>query len=174
MSKAVIDDDSADYTSSESKEVQALADDVNKAIRNGDTPKLMKYFEDVLDNLHTSPSSSVFKEGDEEEDEGFSTADRDNIARQEAEFRVALIVQVTDSLKSHGLRVSRVLEDGERDGYLVYATDRVGRVYEAKLPFSLADEKIAIYGREGFVRRMFDDVVRELLAARDRYFARMQ
>jgi hypothetical protein len=172
--KAILDDDSHDYESENSREVQALADDVNRAIRNGDTPKLMRYFEDVLDNLHTSPSSSVWSQIEREESEAADTHEREKIERQEAEFKQALVDQCNQSLASHGIRIVRVVESGERDGFLIFARDRVGRTYEARLPFTLADEKIAIYGQEGFVRRMFDDVVREILTAKDRYFARMQ
>jgi hypothetical protein len=167
--KAILDDDSEG-----SQEIQALADDVNRAIREHDAPKLMKYFEDVLDNLHTSPSSSVWSQIERESDAECDTHEREKIERQEFEFKQALMQQCNQSLASHGMRIARVVESGERDGYEIFARDKAGRTYQAKLPFTLADEKIAIYGQEGFVRRMFDDVVRELLVAKDRYFARMQ
>jgi phosphoenolpyruvate synthase/pyruvate phosphate dikinase len=165
--KAILDDDSNDYAGENSKEIEALAADVNRAIREHDTPKLMKYFEDVLDNLHTSPSSSVFQDAE-------TTHEREKLDRQEAEFKAALVVQCNQALRSHGINITRVIETGERDGYAIFARDKAGRRYETTIKYSDADEKIAIYGHDGFVRRLFDDVVREILAGRDRYFARMQ
>lgn len=161
--KAVLDDDSTG-----DKETDALAEECNRAIREHDTPALMRYFEDVLDNLHSSPSSSVFSEPEA------STHEREKLERDDAQFRAALTIQVNEALRGHGIRVTRVLENGERDGYVVCARDRAGRGYETTLKYGKAEELSAIYGDEGMVRRMFDEVARAILNERARYFARMQ
>lgn len=160
--KAVLDDDSEGIA-----EERAAIEECNKAVRDGDTVKLSRYFADVLDTIHTRPSSSAWSE------DSPTTSDREKLEREDAQFRAALAVKVTENLRTHGIRVVKVIDNGERDGYRVFARDRAGRGFEIEFKFSLIDEIIATGGQVDCVRRLFERVTSAILAERERYFARM-
>jgi hypothetical protein len=132
--------------------------EANRAIRDGDTAKLSKYFEDALDTIHSRLSSSVWTESEQDKVD-------------DLQFRRALVASVSSNLRSHGIRVTRIIETGERDGYYVTARDATGRVYSITFPFSLIEDGGSDEGR---VRRLFDKVTAAILAERERYFRRMQ
>lgn len=160
--KPVLDDDSEGV-----KELDALSTEVNDAIDQKDCARLGKYFERELDEIHTPRGSSYWSESSE------GTAERDQRERVDAELRAALAIKATEALSADGIRVTRVTDTEERDGYRIVARDRQRRAYEACITFERAILDGEGLGPVGLVDRMTAWIVEGIRAERDRYFARM-
>lgn len=158
----MIDDDSDGKA-----EADAVAKEVNDAIRSGDSLRISKYFEDILDELHTQPGSSFWSSP------GATTAEAERLEREDLQFRGALAIKVTEALQGDRIKVTRITETEGRDGYRIEARDRQGRSYETTLTFGDALQAGACYGAHGIVDRMTGWIVEGIRGERDRYFRRM-
>jgi hypothetical protein len=134
-------------------EVQA---DVARDMRNGDGAK---HFERELDELHSLQGSAHVDETPQvrEELERFCRSFRDGLQ---------------DQVRSQGFRCLFVMPDGKGEGFHLQFQDKVGRRFEVEYSF---DEGMLAAARSGefMGRDMMREVIEKLLAARDRYFARM-
>jgi len=147
-------------------EAAAIAEEANKALREGDTVKISRYFEDILDEIHTARGSSFWS------DPGYSTAEAERREREDLELRGALAVKVTDALSGERIKVTRITENEDRDGYRVEARDNAGRLYTTDLIYQdaiVAGETNPV----GLVNKMTAWIVEGIRAERDRYFRRM-
>jgi hypothetical protein len=130
---------------------------------------LSQVFERELDELATPAGSSYFSDKPETSEE------RDKKKREEKHLLGAVGGHVARGLKEHGLRVKRVIADGETQGggeYIVKADDAAGREYTARFGLDLAESLVASGGTSNLVERMGHAVVRRLLDERANYFRR--
>ena len=145
----------------------ALADSSSVASRR----LLGQIFERELDELTTPEGSSVFSE------DRRTTAEEDERKREEKHLMAAVARVVADTVKGEGLAVARVIRDGETvggGGYVLAARDRQGREFEARFGYDMATRLAMSGGTVNLVARIGHAVVRELRAARDNYFKRME
>jgi hypothetical protein len=159
--KAVVDDDSEG-----TDEIEAISTEVNDAIAEKDTLRLGKYFERELDEIHTPRGSSYWSESSE------GTAEKDRREREDAELRAALAIKATEALAAEGIRVTRVTETEDRDGYRIVARDQQRRAYEARITYERAILDAECLGPVGLIDRMTAWVVEGIRGERDRYFRR--
>jgi hypothetical protein len=131
---------------------------------------LGQVFERELDELMTPEGSSAFSEAHE------SAKAEEERKREERLLMAAVGKVVAEAVKSAGLRVVRIMLDGETKGgggYLVRCKDADGRPFEALFGLELAERLAGAGGTTNLVERMGLAASREILAARAKYFARM-
>lgn len=126
-------------------------------------------FDDILDEVHSTQAQSTGEP---------STAELDEIRAAERTYWDALTHEVNDRLRSQRITVTHVLEDhvssseDEGGGWIVCARDPVGREFSARVTVAAMAALGERYGEE-MGRHVIDQVCSQLLAARERYFARM-
>lgn len=99
-------------------------------------------------------------------------AKRDDDERAERQFLEALPRACREQLAGTGIIVTRAAPDGTGEGYIIHARDRLGRTFTAELSL---DEGIQLGVEHGETmgRGIVDLICKRLLAARERWFARM-
>lgn len=130
---------------------------------------LSQVFERELDELATPAGSSYFS------DKAETGAERDKKKREEKLLLGAVGGHVARGLKEHGIRVKRVMADGETQGggeYVVTCDDSAGREYTARFGLELAESLVASGGNANLVERMGHAVTRKILSERDAWFRR--
>lgn len=138
-------------------EVAKLAAEVNRDIRDGNGAK---HFEREIDDLHSIGARTRVENPD-------TPAELRRFCR---DFRDALNSQLSGA----GLFCQAMRPDGRGDGFALTFVDRQGRPFHVEYSF---DEGIAAavrVGDENMGREMIGEVAAKVIAARERYFARMQ
>ncbi len=123
-------------------------------------------FDDVLDEMHSQDGGNAGA--------GVKTVDAERVKRWEANFLEGLKTEVNSQLVASGMWVMRAhLDATDGEAYLVHLEDQAQRPFEVRVTvdsMALAANK---YGEDAG-REIIAGVVREALAARQRWFARMQ
>ncbi len=113
----------ADKAAEEEREFErAVAKEVRKDLDNDNRPAIERHFEDVLDEINTSQSSSTPVGGP-------NRKERDAAERGIREFCQALKKALTEVLKSERLKLRHVVSDAER-GVVITAEDAMRNSWE--------------------------------------------
>lgn len=120
-----------------------------------------KHFEEIFDEVNFS-SAAV------EMDPGV----RDRLERFKLEFAAGLNERLHGS--EHGFVCLAVNQDGHGQGFICRFRDRDGRPFTAECSFDDGFEAAAKFGNANMGRAMMQVVVERLIAARVKYFARME
>jgi hypothetical protein len=133
-------------------ELDEISAQVNKDIREGNGAR---HFERELDELHSLYQRS-------------QTVDPNS----ETELRrfCGTLRHELDQRVRPRFCCRMVIPDGEGEGFHIQFLDKAGRTFDVAYLF----DEAPVIGHEEFVRRVMDEIIQKLFAARERYFARMQ
>jgi hypothetical protein len=122
--------------------------------------------DDVEELLHESDNYANANTGPDQ-------MQRDELKHQEAVFLHGMREALTEKLRGQNIRCTKAGPDGYGEGYVVTCVDKQGRQYTANMTFDASIALHATYG-QNTGRAIVDDICKKILAARARYFARMQ
>lgn len=148
------------------REVELVHHEVADALRRGDEEpdqnrKVGKFFEDVLDQLHSTSQPSQAPTTSQIEEETIA----------EEALLYALRQKVGSALGAQDIRLLGAEPDGSGTGYYFLAVDKQGREFEALFSFT---DGIALGADSpiGLVDKVVEAVFRRVIAARDDYYRR--
>ena len=139
----------------------ATAAEVNKDLADGNGAK---HFEDLLDDLHSNPST----QHNERED---TTDERERKERAFQELARGIKARLNQMLLSEGLLIKTVKRNIGGRGFLILAIDRVRRQYDAAVDFETMGKEMEMDPIRAFVAAC-DLCAKEIRAARDKYAMR--
>jgi hypothetical protein len=137
------------------KELDEIHADIQRDISNG---KGDRHFQDVLDELHSIPTTSAQESADE----------RAELQRFYGQLRTAL----DDQIRSQGFRCRLVQSDGEGTGFVAHFLDSSRRPFDVSYTFDQG-LRAAAQGRDNMGRAVITEILDKLLEARAKYFQRM-
>lgn len=147
-------------------EQATIARGVTDALRRGheepDQNRLVgRYFEDVLDTLHSKNVPAL----------GQTREEREREDQEEQALLLALRRRLRASLRSQGILLDVVDSDGHGTGYIALAHDNEGRQFEALFSFR---EGMALGAKSpvGIVDRIVGAFHSKIVAARNEYYLR--
>ena len=140
------------------RELDEIAADVNRDLASGNGAK---HFERELDELHSLQSGNTH------------VAETHKIHEELQRFCLAFRAGLADQVRSQGFKCQFVMPDGKGEGFHIQFVDLYGRQFDVTYSFDEGLQAAAQHG-EFMGRSMMSDVIDKLLAARERYFARMQ
>jgi len=151
------------YDEEQAKQDDATAAEVNTDLAAGNGAK---HFEDLLDDLHSNPSTQHNEE--ERED---TTDEREKKERIFQEMAREIKSRLNTMLLNEGLLVKQVKRGYGGRNFLIIAIDRMRRQYEAEVDFETMGREMAMDERHAFTA-MVVLCAKELRAAREKYAMR--
>lgn len=139
-------------------EVDALHAEVERDMRNGNGAK---HFEDVLDELHSKQGNS-------------RVAETPSVHEQLRRFCNDLRAGLDEQVRGQGFRCKFVIPDGKGEGFHVQFFDTYRRPFDVSYSFEEGMQAATKSGAAFMGREIMSEIIDKLLAARARYFARMQ
>jgi hypothetical protein len=152
-----------EYDPEQAKLDAARSAEVNKDMADGNGAK---HFEDLLDDLHSNPSTQHNE--DERED---TTDEREKKERMFQEMAREIKARLNTLLLNEGLLVKQVKRGYGGRNFLIIAVDRVRRQYEAEVDFESLGREMATDEHHAFTA-MVVMCAKEIRAARDKYAMR--
>lgn len=146
-------------TDSSDPDLDNIAAEVNEDIAAGQGEK---HFQDLFDEVSASTGSAHV-----DMDPGV----RERLARFELEFAEGLNERLRGN--EHGFVCIGVNQDGHGQGFICKFRDKDLRLFTAECSYDDGFEAAARYGKESMGRGMMAVVIERLVAARVRYFERM-
>lgn len=141
------------------EETDQIAKEVNEDIEAGVGDK---HFQEIFDSIQSTQGSAHV-----EEDPGV----RDRIARFMIDFHNGLNSQLRGN--EHGFACLAVNADGKGTGFVCKFRDRTGRPFTVDVTYDDGFEAASKRGVTEMGRGMLDVVLERLIAAREKWFARM-
>ncbi len=122
-----------------------------------------KHFQEVFDSVSNSAGNAHVD---------MDPATRERLAR----FRLEFCAGLNDRLRGneHGFVCLAVNDDGHGQGFICKCRDKDGRAFTAEVSYDDGFEAAARYGKESMGRAMMQVVIERLVAARKKYFDRME
>lgn len=140
-------------------ESDQIAKEVNEDIDAGQGEK---HFQDLFDEINSKQGSAHVDE---------DPAVRDRIARFMLDFHNGLNSQLRGN--EHGFACLGVNADGKGTGFVCKFRDRTGRPFTVDVSYDDGFEAASKRGVTEMGRGMLDTVLERLIAAREKWFARM-
>lgn len=121
-----------------------------------------KHFQDLFDSVSNSAGNAHVD---------MDPATRERLAR----FRLEFCAGLNDRLRGneHGFQCLAVNDDGHGSGFICKCRDKDGRAFTAEVSYDDGFAAAAQYGMESMGKAMMAMVIERLVAARKKYFDRM-
>jgi len=142
-----------------SEEEDAIAAEVQEDIDAGVGDK---HFQEIFDSINSTQGDAHVEESPEV---------RDRLTRFMLQFQVGLTEQLRGN--EHGFVCLGVSPDGHGTGFICSFRDKAGRPFNVSISYDDGFAEAAKRGKSEMGRGMLDVVLARLIAAREKWFARM-